>query len=154
MAIEPTSPSLAALLLAKPPAARASAHRPTTLDARRQIYKDALAIIGREYPSDLRLDGVAVRIFTSRRSLQRAFRDAGSSFRTEHLRARLHAAADLMRLNPGRTVSSVSHAVGYSQPAQFAKAFRREFGVSPADFKSRVGRPRPATAPAPRAHAS
>ena len=111
------------------------AYRPSTIDARTRLYEDALAIIAREYRSDLRLDGVAARIFSSRRSLQRAFRDAGSSFRTEHLRARLHAAAHLMRADPAQTVTSVSHAVGYSQPAQFAKAFRREFGVSPADYK-------------------
>ena len=127
------------------------AYRPSTLDARRRLYEDALAIIAREYPADLRLDGVAARIFTSRRSLQRAFRDAGSSFRTEHLRARLHAAAHLIRIEPARTVTSVSHAVGYSQPAQFAKAFRREFGVSPADYKRGAA---PASAPRPPAAAS
>src|SRR3954466_5016428 len=94
-----------------------------------------MAIIAREYPFDLQLDGVATRIFTSRRSLQRAFNDAGRSFRREHLRARLRAAAWAMRQDPQRTVREVSLAVGYRQPAQFAKAFRREFGVSPGAYR-------------------
>src|SRR5215212_10590307 len=110
--------SRSAALLAEPAAVSLPLvmpiYRPGTRDARRLLYDDAMAIIEREYPADLRLDGVAARIFTSRRSLQRAFWDAGSSFRTEHLRARLHAAAHLMRSNPALTVTSVSHAVGYS----------------------------------------
>ena len=115
-------------------------HRPQTHAARRQLYDEALAIIAREYPSDLRLDGVAARIFTSRRSLQRAFGESGRSFRTEHLRARLRAAAELLRSDPGRTVREVSLTVGYRQPAQFAKAFRRRYGVSPAEYRAVAAR--------------
>ena len=117
-----------------------STPRPQTNAARRALYEDALAIIAREYPSDLRLDGVAARIFTSRRSLQRAFLEAGRSFRTEHLHARLHAAAQIMRSDPQRTVREVSLAVGYRQPAQFAKAFRRRYGVSPAEYRAAAAR--------------
>jgi AraC family transcriptional regulator of adaptative response / methylphosphotriester-DNA alkyltransferase methyltransferase len=113
-----------------------------TRHARRQLYEDALAIIEREYPSDLRVDGVAGRIFTSRRSLQRAFTDAGHSFRSEHLRARLRAAAASLRADPGQTVREVALAVGYHQPAQFAKAFRREFGVSPAEYREAAAQDR------------
>jgi two-component system response regulator YesN len=115
-------------------------HRPGTRDARRQLYEDALAIIQREYPSELRLDGVAARIFTSRRSLQRAFGEAGRSFRTEHLHTRLVAAAELLRSDPRRSVREVSLAVGYRQPAQFAKAFRRRFGISPAEYRDAAAR--------------
>jgi AraC family transcriptional regulator, regulatory protein of adaptative response / methylphosphotriester-DNA alkyltransferase methyltransferase len=132
--------------VAEPPALPLSlvlpVYRPGTRDARRLLYQDALAIIEREYPSDLRLDGVAARIFTSRRSLQRAFNDAGRSFRGEHLRARLRAAAAAMREDPQRTVRDVSLAVGYRQSAQFAKAFRREFGISPAAYREAAARAR------------
>ena len=34
------------------------------------------------------------------------------------------------------TVREVAHRVGYRQPAQFAKAFRREQGVAPSDFRA------------------
>jgi AraC family transcriptional regulator of adaptative response / methylphosphotriester-DNA alkyltransferase methyltransferase len=138
--------SRSAALLAEPAAVSLPLvmpiYRPGTRDARRLLYDDAMAIIEREYRSDLQLDGVAARIFTSRRSLQRAFNDAGRSFRGEHLRARLRAAAAAMRADPQRTVRDVSLAVGYRQPAQFAKAFRREFGVSPAAYREAAARAR------------
>jgi len=38
------------------------------------------------------------------------------------------------------TVREVAHRVGYRQPAQFAKAFRRYQGVAPSDFRA-GGRP-------------
>jgi AraC family transcriptional regulator of adaptative response / methylphosphotriester-DNA alkyltransferase methyltransferase len=34
-------------------------------------------------------------------------------------------------------VREVAHRVGYRQPAQFAKAFRRHHGVAPSDFRAR-----------------
>ena len=34
------------------------------------------------------------------------------------------------------TVREVAHRVGYRQPAQFAKAFRRHHGVAPSDFRA------------------
>ena len=38
----------------------------------------------------------------------------------------------------GPTVREVAHRVGYRQPAQFAKAFRRRHhGMSPSTFRSR-----------------
>ena len=40
----------------------------------------------------------------------------------------------------GLTVREVAHRVGYRQPAQFAKAFRRYQGVAPSDFRA-GGRP-------------
>jgi AraC-like DNA-binding protein len=34
------------------------------------------------------------------------------------------------------TVREVAHRVGYRQPAQFAKAFRRHHGQSPSDYRA------------------
>jgi two-component system response regulator YesN len=36
----------------------------------------------------------------------------------------------------GPTVREVAHRVGYRQPAQFAKAFRRHHGSSPSAYRS------------------
>ena len=45
------------------------------------------------------------------------------------------------------TVREVAHRVGYRQPAQFAKAFRRYQGVAPSDFRANGRAPmRPARA--------
>ena len=39
-------------------------------------------------------------------------------------------------LGRGLTGREDAHRVGYRQPAQFAKAFRRHHGVSPSDFRA------------------
>jgi two-component system response regulator YesN len=36
-------------------------------------------------------------------------------------------------------VREVAHRVGYRQPAQFAKAFRRHHGVAPSDYRAGAG---------------
>ena len=41
----------------------------------------------------------------------------------------------------GLTVREVAHRVGYRQPAQFAKAFRRHLGVAPSDYRANGARP-------------
>ena len=49
------------------------------------------------------------------------------------------------------TVREVAHRVGYRQPAQFAKAFRRHHGVAPSDFRAAgSGAARTPAPPAPR----
>jgi AraC family transcriptional regulator of adaptative response / methylphosphotriester-DNA alkyltransferase methyltransferase len=51
---------------------------------------------------------------------------------------RMERAAELL-VRRGLTVREVAHRVGYRQPAQFAKAFRRHKGLAPSAFRSRVG---------------
>jgi AraC-like DNA-binding protein len=46
------------------------------------------------------------------------------------------------------TVREVAHRVGYRQPAQFAKAFRRYQGVAPSDYRAAGERGGPAELPA------
>ena len=47
----------------------------------------------------------------------------------------MERAADLLATRMF-TVREVAHRVGYRQPAQFAKAFRRHHGTSPSDFRT------------------
>jgi AraC family transcriptional regulator, regulatory protein of adaptative response / methylphosphotriester-DNA alkyltransferase methyltransferase len=104
--------------------------RPATIERRRELFEEATAIIALEYPSRLELEGVAQRIATSPRQLQRAFADAAeTSFRTYLRRVRIERAAEL--LAEGWPVSAAAWAVGYRQPAHFAKAYRRERGRLP-----------------------
>ena len=48
-------------------------------------------------------------------------------------------AAELLAAR-GLTVREVAHRVGYRQPAQFAKAFRRHLGVAPSDYRAEGAR--------------
>jgi AraC-like DNA-binding protein len=116
-------------------------HRPATISLRTSLFEDAVAIVEAEYATDLSLDDIARRVASSRRQLQRAYSEMGGTTFREHLTAvRMDRAADLLRVR-GLTVRDIAHRVGYRQPAQFAKAFRRYQGVAPSDFRAN-GSPR------------
>ena len=117
------------------------AKRPATAQRRRALFLDAARIIDEEYADRVSLDDVARRVVTSRRQLQRAFAEAGeTSFRSYLQRVRMERAAELLR--EGSTpVNQVAGAVGYRQPAQFAKAFRRHHGAPPSSFRGASAQP-------------
>jgi len=121
---------------AKRPATVQTAKRPATVQRRRALFLEAATIIDAEYAQKIALDDVADRVATSRRQLQRAFAEAGeTSFRTYLQRVRMERAAELLRAG-GAPVNRIANAVGYRQPAQFAKAFRRHHGSPPSSFRS------------------
>src|SRR4051795_8520553 len=73
----------------------------------------------------------------SPRQVQRAFDEVGeTSFSAFVSEVRLRNAAELLARQP-LTVRPVALLVGYRQPAHFAKAFRRRFGVTPAQYRDR-----------------
>ena len=88
--------------------------RPTTIRLRTSLFEEATEIVDQEYASDLSLDEIARRVASSRRQLQRAYAEIG------------------------QTIAAVARSVGYSQPAQFAKAFWRHHGVTPSAFRAHV----------------
>jgi len=109
--------------------------RPSTIRHRTSLYEDATEIVEREFGSDLSLDDIARRVASSRRQLQRAFAEIGDTTFREHLtRVRMRKAAEMLASRT-LTVREVAHRVGYRQPAQFAKAFRRYQGVAPSAYR-------------------
>ena len=65
----------------------------------------------------------------------------------------MERAAELLERR-GLTVREVAHRVGYRQPAQFAKAFRRHRGLAPSAFRSSTGAGHHAAADSTLAHAA
>ena len=114
--------------------------RQSTLHRRRELFDEALAVIERDYGDEtLSLGSVAHTIATSRRQLQRVFGERRTSFRAELQRVRMTRAAELLR--EGETpVSAVARSVGYRQPAQFSKAFRRHHGRPPSEMRAMADR--------------
>jgi AraC family transcriptional regulator, regulatory protein of adaptative response / methylphosphotriester-DNA alkyltransferase methyltransferase len=109
--------------------------RQSTLHRRRELFDEALAVIQRDYADeDLSLSKVAHSIATSRRQLQRVFGERRTSFRAELQRVRMARAAALLR-EETMPVGAVARAVGYRQPAQFSKAFRRHHGRPPSQLR-------------------
>jgi AraC family transcriptional regulator, regulatory protein of adaptative response / methylphosphotriester-DNA alkyltransferase methyltransferase len=110
--------------------------RPSTIRLRASLLAEANAIVEREYASELSLDDIARRVASSRRQLQRAYAEIGRTTFRDHLtRVRMERASEMLAART-LTVREVAHRVGYRQPAQFAKAFRRYRGVAPSDFKA------------------
>ena len=109
--------------------------REGTAERREQLFREAMDLIARDYASDLQLDGVARTLATSRRQLQRAFAEVGNtSFRDELAKVRMHHARELLA-SDGIPVRTVAASVGYHQPAQFAKSFRRHHGEAPSSYR-------------------
>lgn len=110
--------------------------RPATVRHRTTLFEEACAIVEAEYAADLSLDDIARRVASSRRQLQRSYAEIGRTTFRDHLTAiRMERAAELLR-GRGLTVREIAHRVGYRQPAQFAKAFRRHHGLAPSDFRA------------------
>jgi AraC-like DNA-binding protein len=110
--------------------------RPTTIRLRTSLFEEATEIVDLEYSSDLSLDEIARRVASSRRQLQRAYAEIGQTTFRDHLTGvRMEKAAGLLAAR-SLTVREVAHRVGYRQPAQFAKAFRRHTGVAPSDYRA------------------
>jgi AraC family transcriptional regulator, regulatory protein of adaptative response / methylphosphotriester-DNA alkyltransferase methyltransferase len=125
--------------------------RLVTIHHRTGLFEEATAIVQSEYPREISLDEIARRVASSRRQLQRAYAEIGRTTFREHLTAvRMDRAADML-LASDDAVRDVARRVGYRQPAQFAKAFRRRHGLSPSEFRV-TRRSRPISErPAPRA---
>ena len=112
--------------------------RASTIRLRTSLFQEAAEIVDREYASDLSLDDIARRVASSRRQLQRAYAEIGETTFRDHLtRVRMQKAAEMLSTR-ALTVREVAHRVGYRQPAQFAKAFRRHHDVSPSAYRSRA----------------
>jgi AraC family transcriptional regulator, regulatory protein of adaptative response / methylphosphotriester-DNA alkyltransferase methyltransferase len=111
--------------------------RSTTIRHRTSLFEEAVAIVSDEFGRELSLDEIARRVASSRRQLQRSYAEIGNTTFRSHLTAvRMDAAAELLARGP-LTVREVAQRVGYRQPAQFAKAFRRRHGLSPSSYRAR-----------------
>ena len=113
--------------------------RPNTLIERRRLYLLARAVVARHYRRELTLAVVARALASSPRQVQRAYAQFGERSFNEDLRARrMSVAAGLLFEQPALAVADVARLVGYRQPAHFARAFRRSYGVAPASFRARA----------------
>jgi AraC family transcriptional regulator, regulatory protein of adaptative response / methylphosphotriester-DNA alkyltransferase methyltransferase len=113
--------------------------RRQTIEGRRRLYLRSRAVVARYYRLPLTVPGVARALASSPRELQRAYAQFGeTSFREDLLARRMSAAAELLGGQPYLRVAEVAYLVGYRQPAHFARAFKRRYGVAPSRFRASV----------------
>jgi AraC-like DNA-binding protein len=83
------------------------------------------------------IESAAQSMDTGVRTLQRELNRAGTDFRSLANAARLRRATELLGHTNG-TITRVSAEMGYSSPANFARAFRKATGQAPREFRSKV----------------
>lgn len=107
-------------------------------ERRKALFEEALSLIERRYDDDrLTVSDLSQNIFTSRRQLQRAFAEAGTSVQERLHATRMQRSAELLD-HSSLTIAQIARSVGYRQPPQFAKAFRRYYQLTPSQWRSNV----------------
>lgn len=132
---QPTETSASDQVRRAAPRGRPERFRGLGTERRRRLFEQAVALVELRFGEPrLTIDEVARYLFASRRQLQRAFAEAGTSMRVTVRRVRMEHAAQLLcdyRLR----IAQVGRRVGYAQPGEFAKAFRRYYGCSPSEWR-------------------
>lgn len=76
----------------------------------------------------------------SRRRLYKLFEATGEGVAQYIRRRRLETAKSMLAAAPQRrqTISEIAYAVGFSDPTQFSRAFRKTFGIPPSDYQASI----------------
>jgi AraC-like DNA-binding protein/ActR/RegA family two-component response regulator len=98
----------------------------------------AVAYMATNYHKAIREADMAELCGLSAYRFSRLFREeTGTTFQAHLVSLRLERAKALLG-NPSASVTDVGYTVGFNSPSYFARAFRRAFGVSPSQFRSRI----------------
>jgi AraC family transcriptional regulator, regulatory protein of adaptative response / methylphosphotriester-DNA alkyltransferase methyltransferase len=118
----------------------AARRRPTTEATRVALFREAAAVLQAEPARQVTLDALAESLNASPRQLRRAFAEAGGTTFGAFVREiRIARAAELLE-QTRLPVHEIAEGVGYSEPGQFTKAFRRSFGSTPTAYRRQAGR--------------
>ncbi|WP_323752163.1 AraC family transcriptional regulator [Marinobacter sp.] len=82
------------------------------------------------------LDDVAAQMHVSARTLRRQLVSEGARFQDLQDRVRHHRALKLMRCNDQMSIDEIAERLGYSDPSNFSRAFRKWEGISPSAWRS------------------
>ena len=85
---------------------------------------------------DLSPGRIASAHFMSVRALHALFAEADTTVGTLVRALRLERARELLILHPTWTLAEVGRWSGFSDPSYFSRVFRREFGMSPGEFRA------------------
>lgn len=102
---------------------------------RKRIAHEAQAIIDARFAEELTLKSIASELYVGRTRLCKVFREEVGSCVAEYLRARRLAEAEILLETTDMKAAEVGRAVGYAHQSSFTDAFRREFGISPAQWR-------------------
>ncbi|KAF1693420.1 AraC family transcriptional regulator [Pseudoxanthomonas koreensis] len=84
-----------------------------------------------------RLVDIAAELHLNERTLRRHLRDAGTSYKTIHDRLRRDTAESLLT-GAGSNIAEVGAAIGFHDPREFRRAFKRWTGLAPRAMRARA----------------
>jgi AraC family transcriptional regulator len=114
-----------------------SVMRHTALDYRRRVCK-AMNFISRNLDKDLTLEEIAHSASFSMFHFHRIFKAVvGETIAEFTRRLRLELAANRLIGNTGEPVTRIAFDCGFSSSQNFAKAFRRYFGLTPTEYRQK-----------------
>ncbi len=101
-----------------------------------KYVRNVIQYINLKYSDRISVEGIARSLNLNRSYLSRLFHEATGMTIQEYLSAqRFKAAKDLLK-NTDRTINDISCAVGYVDVFTFSKAFKKQFGQTPSEFRS------------------
>lgn len=107
----------------------------TRIDYKRRVYK-AMNHISRNIDRDLSLTELADIAAFSPFHFHRIFKAiVGENVAEFSRRLRMDLAVNRLLADPEKDVGSIASSCGYSSPQNFAKAFKKAYGVSPTGFR-------------------
>jgi AraC-like DNA-binding protein len=111
------------------------------LESIRDVACESFLVVGRlrrelEASGALTIDDAAPRLGLSTRSLQRALRQAGTTYRLELKSFRIRRAQELLKQSD-RNLTWIAAEVGFSSVQHFATAYRRAIGDTPTAWRTR-----------------
>lgn len=114
------------------------ARRPPATDRSAGAVAAATALLDRDLDRPMSMPAVARRVGLGYEHFRKAFAArVHCSPAAYRLRRRMELACDLLQQRRGDGLAAIAAAVGYGDPFAFAKAFRRQVGVSPGRFRAR-----------------
>lgn len=109
------------------------------VDPRLAYVKSAISFIRLKYSEDIGVEDVAAACGLNRSYLTRVFKHAtGYTPQSYLMTYRVKKATELL-LESTESVSSIAFLVGYSDAFTFSKAFKREKGISPSEYRKQHG---------------
>lgn len=101
----------------------------------KRIAHEAQLIIDERFADKLTLHSIASELYVGKTRLCAVFREQLGSGIAEYLRERRMSEARRLLETTKMKTAEVGHAVGYAHASSFADAFRREFGMSPSEWR-------------------
>ncbi|CAN5719951.1 helix-turn-helix domain-containing protein [soil metagenome] len=106
---------------------------------RQMLCQVVLATIkARATDPDLSIDPIAVELGVSRRLVQKVLQEAGLTFTSTLMDARLESAAAQLLSLPNELVSAVAYRCGFNDVSHFNHSFKQKYGTSPKSYREKI----------------